>query len=295
MSLVINLATRGRPELLAVTIQRTLSNISRDDTRLVVSVDSDDRPTLTSIENGQLLGGSLSALPVVWNIADREMTLGAKYNRALLYPADVYLVMVDYAPHVTPGFDQKILDAAAVFPDGVGVVYNTLANASFPQINAVTRKWVELTGYIYPPYWPYWFIDHWLDDVARITDRISCADVRINTSARQAEPGTPWTQGLRDLLFWSNYFELLRPVRDQQALKIIDTLDEPEWRKTLLRDRRHLVHQRSQWVSSTVDAQAAAIEGEQPAPASAHYRRTKQHAERHKALIQERLTTQLAA
>lgn len=275
--LAINLGTRGRPELLIQTVERTLANIVREDTVLMVSVDDDDRETIKALAARGWANGAGAAGGIVTSVAPREDSLGAKFNRVLEYvpEADVYLAAVDYAPHITPGFDQKILDAANLFPDGIGVVYNRLANATFPQINAVTRKWCDLTGYFYPPYFPYWFIDHWLDDVARITDRIAFADVEIDVSAR------PGTQGLRDLAFWSEFFARLYPERRRQAHEIIKVLDEPDWRKHILFSHHPLIEARSLWVSQTVTAGAIETEramGAQDTP-EARYLRVRAAAE----------------
>lgn len=250
MSLTIALATRGRHERLAWTINRTLDCIGRDDTRLVVLVDEDDHPT-----NGLTVRDER----VLVSVAPREDTLGGKYNRALkLAPANVYMAMVDYAPHVTPGFDQLILDAAALFPDGIGVVYNHMANLSFPSLNAVTARWAELTGGLYPEVFPYWFVDHWLDDLARMTDRIACAEVAVDVSQR------PGTQEQREPAFWAIVFDALALERRRIANLIIDAMDEPEWRKRVLRSRMHLVEERSRLVNTIVRNMSASEESTDP-------------------------------
>jgi hypothetical protein len=113
-------------------IEETVKNTRHPKTTLLISVDDDDAQTK------DMLGGwreiNHEAVPVHYCVWTREDTLGAKYNRILTMApdADVYLAMVDYAPHITPGFDQKILDAAELFEDGIGVIYNHLANLSFP-------------------------------------------------------------------------------------------------------------------------------------------------------------------
>ncbi len=230
MNLTINLATRGRPDLLAETVRRTLACIESPDTLFLISVDRDDKATVDSLA---ALPSDKRILPLVM---DREDSLGEKYNRALVFgPADVYLPMVDYAPHVTPGFDRKILDAAAVFPDGIGVVYNRMANASFPEINGVTHRLAEKMGFIYPPWFPYWFVDHWLDEIAKMIGRISWADVKLDRLKR------PGTQDCRDLLFWTVLFDSLHVRRRKCARDIVGGADfkEPPWRKELLLQSGH--------------------------------------------------------
>ena len=132
MALSIALATRGRVDLLRQTIAITLSNMSRKDTRLVVIIDNDDQATVDAIPS----------LPqdkrISYAAGPRADSLGGKYNAIMsLAPADVYLAMVDYAPHVTPGFDQRILDAAETFPDGYAIV-----------LNQVTQKPIPIDGFV---------------------------------------------------------------------------------------------------------------------------------------------------
>jgi hypothetical protein len=185
--------------------------------------------------------------------------------------------MVDYAPHVTRGFDQTILDAAAVFEDGIGVVYNHMANLSFPAMNAVTHGLVKKMGHLYPPLFPYWFVDHWLDDVARMIGRIAWADVEIDTSQRQPQAGKTWTQEYREPAFWASFYDALAPLRREMAQAIID---DPEFhetpaRKALLRQSYPGIEERSVMVNAHVRAMPDA-----GLPHDARYLRVKAQAAR---------------
>lgn len=238
-SLTINLVTRNRPALMVETVARTVPNISLDTTRLMISVDADDEATIAV----------LPELPddprVVPNIAPREDALGEKYNRALQHPASLYLTMADYVPHLTPGFDAKLLEAAALFPDNIGVVYTRMLNASFPATSAITSGLVDRLGWLYPPFFPYWFVDHWMDDIARMIDRISFCDI---ATEHHKKPGT---QELREPAFWATLFDAAKLVRRQQAREIILSEDfiEPAWRKELLLRSYPLVEYRSQAIN----------------------------------------------
>ena len=161
-------------------------------------------------------------------------------------PADLYLAAADDDPYVTPGYDAKFLEAARLFPEGIGMVYGHLANASFTCAVSCTAKWAELTGYIFPEHFPYWFVDHWTDDVARITGRISVADVRTD----QSRVGK--TQEMREPGWWASWFDAAHLIRRKQAFAIIDKLDEPEWRKELQRNSAPLVEYRSRWINQGV-------------------------------------------
>lgn len=246
MRLVINLVTRGRPERVIDTVTRTLSLIVNPATRIIVSIDDDDQPTQEA----------MCFLPkderIIVDSRPREDALGAKWDRCLDYDGDVYLPQADYTPYITPAFDKKILDAAALFPDGIGVVYTHMANWSFPRSQAATRGLVEKLGYMYPSYFPYWFVDHWLHDIALMIDRISFADVDVD-----AGPTKLPTQEMREVKWWATFFDSQRLVRRRAARAIIDSADfqEPEWRKELLRRHHPLIEYRSQGINDSVRAQ----------------------------------------
>src|ERR1700722_15932921 len=144
MRLTINLATRGRPERVLETVQRTIPHLVEPHTCFVISIDDDDEAT-------QVIRESLMLdRRIVIDSRQREDALGAKWNRALDYPSGVYLPMADYTPHQTPGFDARILEAAALFPDNIGVVYTHMANWSFPSGQAATHGLVKKLGFMYP-------------------------------------------------------------------------------------------------------------------------------------------------
>ncbi len=274
MTLSILLTARSRPELLRWTVETTLQNIREHDTKLIIAVDADDTPeTIAAAEELELRSSCIQA-----SILPREDTLGAKVNRVLrVAPADVYLHMVDYRPHLTPGFDTKILEAASLFPDGIGVVYSHMANLSFPEINAVTAGLVQRMGYFYPPYFPYWFVDHWLDDIARLIGRIAVADVKTDGSRR------PGTGDRRDTAWWATFYDAGVIHRRKMAHAIINSADfqEPEWRKKLLLSHHPLIEERSKMINDSARTTRWQIPPEAP---DDRYRRAKSAAQ---ALLRE--------
>lgn len=250
MKLTVVIGTRGRPDKLVASLETTLSNVSRKNTTILVAMDADDTATIRAIKDIPR-GVHLSIKP-------REATRGLKYDRALTEaPADLYLVGHDCTPIVTPDFDAIICEAGERFPDGIGCVCSPMVNASFPAFQAPTAKMVELMGYIYPHYFPFWFVDHWLDDIARMTDRYAMVDVHQDCTPRD---NVGKTIGLRDVAFWASYYDALIFERREQANRIIDALDEPEWRKATLRGNFPMIEYRSRWVNDIVRQSADAIE-----------------------------------
>lgn len=248
---LIGLVTRGRPEILRKTVERTVANLSDPESRLVVLADEDDAGTAAL---------KFDDPRVVLDVRPREDSIGAKSNRTMAMEWDVYFHMTDYAPYVTPGFDKLVLDAASVFPDGIGVVYNHMANLSFSFANGITRRLAEKMGYVYPEYFPYWFVDHWLDDIARIIDRVSVANVVCEFVGGRK----PNTQEHREPGFWGAFYTALVLERRQIAHRIIDSPDfiEPEWRKRLMRTHHTLIEERSALVNHSLMSMPANVTGE---------------------------------
>lgn len=244
MKLSITLATRGRPELLRKTLERTLPNIELADTRIVVAVDFDDADTMQIADELRVMPG------VIVDIREREDCIGDKWGRAIeAAPADLYGITADYCPIVTPGFDKRIVEAAERFPDGIGVVCDYLANLSFPHIQVATAGLVRLMGgRLYPGYFPYWFVDHWLDDVSKIIGRLTFVDLIVERFPK------PETQGMREPAFWASLYDSLFPERVRMALAIItsEEFDEPMWRKRMLVANIPLIEQRSRMINSLV-------------------------------------------
>jgi hypothetical protein len=272
MRLTINLATRERPERLIPTIETTLANITLAGTTLMISADADDEATVEALRPyiGQC----------AVSIRDREDTLGEKFNRALnVAPADVYMTMVDYAPILTRGFDAIVLAAAARWPDGYAVVTGNFANLSFPSLQAVTAKLAARLGGIWPEYFPYWFGDHWVDDIMRMIERTSYAPVAVDCASRR--PGR--THALREPGWWATYYDACHMLRVRQARGIIDdpAFEETAARKAALPHNFELVRQRARMINDVLRLDGAAIEATRGAgvgPPDARYARAKARA-----------------
>lgn len=238
MKLSIGLVTRGRPELVDATVRQVLANVRERDTTLHILADEDDvrMNGFGPVPDGAIL-----------NVQPREDSVGEKHNRLpKIAPADVYLCIVDHTVITTPGFDTRILDASMVFHDGIGCVVTHMANLSFPYYQAPTAKMVEIMGGIYPTMFPYWFVDHWLDDICKMTGRYVMADVSCDSSRK------PNTQDFREPFLWASVYDALVVEREEMANRLLDCMDEPEWRKKMLRLQWPLFHQRSRIINNIV-------------------------------------------
>lgn len=250
MKLVITLATRNRPQQVVDTITRSTANLVLDNTVFIVQVDGDDRPTIDA------LAAALLDKRVRVNVAPREDTIAGKWNRALSEPADLYLVAADDDPYVTPGYDAKLIEAGKLFPDGIGMVYGRMANASFSGAVCPTAKFCEKLGHIFPEYFPYWFVDHWTDDVARMIGRLSFADIQTD----QSRAGK--TQEMREPGWWATWFDAAYLKRRNIANYIINSKDfqSPGWHKEILLRSYPLIEYRSKWINDHVRAMSPQYE-----------------------------------
>lgn len=264
MSLTYIVGTRGRPQELIASVAATMKCVTRNDTRVLVCVDSDDDSTIDALHK----------LPVgvIVSIKHREDSRGEKCGRALTEaPGSIYMVGHDCNPILTPGFDELIVEAAKLFPDNIGVVNTEMANASFPTAQAITAGLVAKLGYIYNPDYPYWFIDHEIDDYARLLGRNPFVDIHIE----QRRPTT--TLRLRELAFWAGYFDCHLFHRRATAHAIIDGEDfiAPQWLKGILKSAHPPVEARSLWINAGVRHGAAGIEasrGDQGPPDEGYLR-----------------------
>src|SRR5690349_6626472 len=177
MSLTFNVQARSRPDKTIETVRLSMEKAKRDDTICHVCLDDDDTSHTSRVADFP------DDPRIRISIKSREDSRGEKYDRSLKEaPADVYLLGVDHSILLTPGWDEKILQAASLFDDGIGVVnVGGMNNLSFPKLQAVTQKWVDVVGFTYNWDYPFWFIDHEIDDLARMTGRFVFADVEVDT------------------------------------------------------------------------------------------------------------------
>jgi hypothetical protein len=109
---------------------------------------------------------------------------------------------------------------------------------------------VEILGEIYPTYFPYWFVDHWTDDLARMIGRVVPAYVFCDDSKKQ------FTQEMREPDWWATWYDAALPLRVRQAEALLAEMNESERRKNALRKQYEWIWMRSRWINDSVRAQS---------------------------------------
>lgn len=258
MRLSVVIATRGRPDLLLDTVHHTALHMANPSTRMLICVDDDDRATRDA----------MIKLPtddrITVSVGPREDSRGEKYDRALkAAPADIYLPLPDYAPVLTPAFDQAISNEFWLWPDLIGIVCTPLVDQMIPGLQAMGSGLVSKLGHIYSHDYPFWFVDHEMMDLCDMLQRIAFVDVAVDVSRRPDK-----TMRLRDLQFWTLYYDAMTDERVAKALSIIDSVefDDSQWRKARLRNCDPRIPLRS-WVRHQgIRSQAADYEKERGIP-----------------------------
>ncbi len=224
MSVCICIPSRGRPEELSKTVAAGSFKAEYPSTSFAIALDDDDPSEYT--------GG---------HRAPRENSLGAKYNRAASYaPADttLYVLGVDDCYPKDSGWDVALRDAAEKFKDGVGVVYFGPRSADpfqLPEGIAVTKGWIDQVGVFCPTYFPYWWHDTWIDELARFTGRYVWANIDWHKHGATEAPGKHKTMRMREVSWWAKFFDATRQMRVDKAVEMLNRLDYPEWLRAQLK------------------------------------------------------------
>lgn len=219
------IASRGHPVDLLRVIAETDARIARpENVTISIALDSDDDSVPAKPETRAKL---------VWDIGEREDSLGEKYNRcARNAPADVYVLGADDNVFTTDKWDEIVREHIEAFEDNFGFVYFGRLDGTLPTQMAIPAAVVETQGFLFPSHWPFWFHDSWIDEIAHMTGRILWADISIEEIG-----GRGGTRGLQEITFWANLFELLRSEREKTAA-ILSATFNPHWLDTQLKQRR---------------------------------------------------------
>lgn len=211
--------TRGKPDHLVDFVGETIANTVLPDTRVVVGSDDDDCSfTPKSLADTDR---------IIWSVAPREDALGAKYNRcAKAYPADVYVMGVDDVAIATPGWDSILAEIAAEATDGIAFIYfgSEPHGEDLPSMIAVTKRVVEIAGFC-PPFFPFWWNNTWVDEIAQMCARVVRAPIETRYPTEFPEPAR------RDVAYWARFFEATRVLRIEAAHRLMKATDDSPLRR----------------------------------------------------------------
>lgn len=210
---------RGRPDKTERLVESLIAH-SDDDARyeILLAVDEDDEAG-QEFSLAHPVHGDGSYGPLVrFYLWPRPPTLGDKLNRlAGEAKGDIFWFIANDYEMATPGWPEKFRAAIKTLPNQMGVLFPNDAfhgdHAAFP---ILSRRMVGAAGFFMAPWFPYWFIDTWWDEVGVMCDIRREIDVEVRHQDRENDKST----GIKDLDFWVDVFTETRAARFKQAIDI---------------------------------------------------------------------------
>jgi len=228
------LATRGRPESLAQVFTALMTTTAqKDKVSLWIYVDEDDALTRQVIDSGAL---SDAGVRIHWHfggqtsgLCETQHTLWRKSGRT----AECYMILADDICFGTPGWDDIIRTAALKHANGIFLA------CAFDPMSADTCTypifgwhWLETLGWIFPGHFPFWFDDRWVHQIGEMAGCYERLPI-VMTPIR----GKGKTRRMRDLPFWTRFFQVMLDERKNSAKKLIDAMNlDPEQKKDALKN-----------------------------------------------------------
>jgi hypothetical protein len=217
----ILIATRARPEILAEVFTSLKTNTTRKDrTSLWLYVDEDDQVTQRAIEEKRF---PEIDLPVHWHFGPQTASLGDTHEAlwaASGRSSEVYMVSGDDMRFDTAGWDEITRNAFARYPDGVLLAFPhdpmTADTATYPFFG---WGWLAILRRFFPGYFPYWYDDRWVSQVGRLADRYVKLPILLYPIR-----GKGRTRRMRNLPFWTRFFQLTLEERKDKARRLIQAI-----------------------------------------------------------------------
>jgi len=212
------LPTRARVDKLINafdSIEETTEDKSQMD--VWVYVDEDDEATREWMQSGFC---DKYGFKISFYIGERTKTLVETCNilwRESTTNAGIYMPAGDDFKCITHGWDRVVRDAFKEYPDRIMLAYAVDISASlddmlFPVLSA---EWVNLLGYVFTGYFPFWFEDIWLDEIAMMIQRRKRLDMLM-----QPMGGKGKTNRMKNVPFWYRFFNNMRDERMEVASRL---------------------------------------------------------------------------
>jgi len=218
----------------------------------------------------------------------RTCTQGEMYNilrhQCTTNPG-IYMFGTDKILFVTDGWDELVREAYNKYPDRILFAYavDPHTGPEFGSYGFISAEWANALGRVMTEYFPFWYDDRWINEVAMMIQRRVRLDMQL-----EFQHGKGHTHRMRDLLFWYRFFKntMDERVRDAEALRrTIYAEGMPEYDKNLEAGRK--IAEDLMADALTDEDLVFAEEYFSPVPkevrrqADAAYRAAKRRAERH--------------
>ncbi len=211
MTVSVIIPSRGRPE----TLLRAVTSCARGPVEIIVGLDDDD-PTAPAAR--ELLAFTPEVKVIV---SPRHESLPALQNFLATHATgDFILPFTDDYTVEQEDWVARVADEVAKLPNGLGIVHlHDPIYPGFTTFPVIPRKLVELQGFLMAPMFPFLFTDTWWDEVGVL----SGMKLQANATAR-LQQATGHDHRYRDLALWADLFDVLRPMRVNLALRMLEAV-----------------------------------------------------------------------
>lgn len=208
--LSICLPSRGRPAKCIAAVRSLMQGYDLPlGVEVIIGLDTDDDT------RGQVTDALAGTPRVAFSIDAPEVTLGRKFNRLAAAATGRWVMWMvdDYtipAPRWPEFLREELTDPWTVY------YLRDDLHPDFTTFPVVSRKMLDVVGFLFAPWFPFWFGDTWWDEIGTLINRKQMLSVAV-----VAQEGRGKTQGLRDVGFWAEFFEATRGWRVRQAGDIL--------------------------------------------------------------------------
>lgn len=209
MKLSVCIASRWRPvDLAAVIVGMWRMRSGANDITFVVGIDDDCTATQHAASSVANIGA-----PVVSSVAPRPASLGAVNNRLIdSHKAAAYLVTTDRAFIITPGWDEQI--RLQLLAHSGRVLWLSSPQDPDPTHPVLPHEYIRKVGQWSPEVFPFWFDDTWNAEIDFLAHG-NMIKIPVNFAGERGK-----TTSARDIAFWCQVFDTLRPRRIKAAREL---------------------------------------------------------------------------
>lgn len=217
MKIAALMPTRSRPEMAQLAIKSLFEKCYQyKNFKVFILLDKDDNA------NSMLLKQATKDFPnLVFFENQQTKTMGEMVNelqKKAESECDIFIPFPDDYRIVTQNWDSIIFD---MFSNKKEIPECCYFNDSIVPENQATftvlnKKWIESVGRYVTNYFPFWFDDVWLDEVAQMVGVKKKINISVNCFS-----GKGTTPRMKNLPFWNSFFRNTISERLSDANKLI--------------------------------------------------------------------------
>jgi len=134
---------------------------------VIFYVDLDD-------EESKIFISSYKNKNIKWVTTEQKILFSDMWNYCYKESEGKYLMLCgDDVTFETINWDLIVKESFKKYEDKIAYIvpYDGHANGNLGVHGFLSREWVQVIGYFTPPYFSYWYVDTWIDEIARSIGR----------------------------------------------------------------------------------------------------------------------------